>query len=164
MKDCTYEYSKVDNIRFLGKTSDELLSFSGAAALTKALVGMTDTAPLDMVVHVKATNPNAKVAGLERLYYRVSLDGVEITDGTTEESILIVPGQTVDVPIRMGVDLKALLNSDDRAIVGKAIKTLLHINKEPIEVRVDMKPMIRFGSGVITPKTFIPITFNYPEK
>lgn len=164
LKDCTYSYREVSDIQFLNMKQDEIVSFNGISAVTKALLGKTETVPWGMTVHINVTNPNNGTAALERLYYKVSLDSVQIADGQTEQSLVVVSGQTVDLPLKLSVDLKNALQSDKRAVLGKALKNVVGIGKEPTEIRVDLKPIFRFGSGLVASPAFIPVTFQYPDK
>ena len=43
LKDCTYEYEKLSDMTFLGMPKGDLLSISGIAKVTKALLGKTET-------------------------------------------------------------------------------------------------------------------------
>lgn len=163
LKDCNYEYKEVTDISFLGYKGKDILSFGGAAAVTKALLGKTETAPLGFTVHINVTNPNKTTAALERLNYKVSLDSVEIAEGQTEQSLVVISGQTVDLPLGLSVDLKSALQSEKRATLVKAVKNLIGMTAEPTEVKVQLKPIFRVGSGVIASPTYIPVTFLYPE-
>lgn len=164
LKDCTYDYKEVTDVGFLGYKGKDILSFSGAAAVTKALLGKTETAPLDFTVHINVTNPNKTTAALERLHYKVALDSVEIANGQTESSLVVISGQTVDLPLKLSVDMKTALQGDKRQTLVKALKNFIGMSSDPTQVTVQLKPIFRMGSGVVASPTYIPIQFNYPEK
>lgn len=163
LKDCTYEYKTVSDIRFLKLKAQDVATISGAATIGKALLGKSETAPLDMVVHIGVTNPNKGTAALERLYYKVYLDTVQVAEGQTTQSLIVSPGQTVDLPLQLSIDLKDVLKSEKRGVVGKAIKNVIGLGDEASKIRVDIKPIFKVGNGVMTAPMYIPVTFYYPE-
>jgi len=164
LKDCDYSYHNISDVRFMDMSTSELKSFSGIAAVTKALLGKTETVPLDFTVHLNVHNPNKTTAALERLYYIVSLDSVEIAAGSTDESLIVVQDATVDMPLKLQVDLKTALKGEQKQVLINAVKNFVGINTEPTEVLVQLRPIIRFGSGVINSPKYIPVRFTYTGK
>lgn len=164
LKDCTYAYKEVTDVSFLGYKGKDILSFSGAAAVTKALLGKTETAPLNFTVHIGVTNPNRTTAALERLHYKVALDSVEIANGQTESSLVVISGHTADLPLKLSVDMKNALQGEKRQILVKALKNFIGMTSEPTNVTVQLKPIFRMGSGVVASPAYIPVKFSYPEK
>lgn len=164
LKDCDYSYDKLTDVSFMNMTTSELLSFSGAAKMASGLLGKTETVPLGFTIHLKVNNPNQRTASMERLYYKVSLDSVEVADGNTTEPFMVAGGTTADLPLRLNLDVKNLLQSDKRAVLTKTIKNFVGVNAEPTNVTVQLKPTINMGGTPITSPAYIPIKFQYTGK
>lgn len=163
---CNYEYSSFDNLRFLNKSPRELLTISGAATVTAALLGKSETAPLDMTVHVQIINPDEKkTAELKELYYQVQLDSVYVGEGRSLQSITIGPKDTVDLPLQLGVDLKKVIKGEQKSVVTKAVKGMIGMTSEPTRVTLLLQPTIQIGkNGAYTYPKFIPVSFNIGGK
>lgn len=163
LKDCRYTYAKMTDVSFLGMTSADMLTLTGPARLAVGLLGKSD-APLDFTIHLNIYNPNQTTAAMEALYYRVLLDSVQVTEGSMKESFMVVGGATEDLPIKLSVDMKALLHSDNRPVITRAIKNIIGLNADPTNVTVLLKPTVRMGSSLVTSPVFIPVNFTYTGK
>lgn len=163
LKDCRYTYAKMTDVSFLGMTSADMLTLTGPARLAVGLLGKSD-APLDFTIHLNVYNPNQTTAAMEALYYRVLLDSVQVTEGSMKESFMVVGGATEDLPIKLSVDMKALLHSDNRPVITRAIKNIIGLNADPTNVTVLLKPTVRMGSSLVTSPVFIPVNFTYTGK
>lgn len=163
LKDCRYTYAKMTDVSFLGMTSADMLTLTGPARLAVGLLGKSD-APLDFTIHLNVYNPNQTTAAMEALYYRVLLDSVQVTEGSMKESFMVVGGATEDLPIKLSVDMKALLRSDNRPVITRAIKNIIGLNADPTNVTVLLKPTVRMGSSLVTSPVFIPVNFTYTGK
>ena len=163
LKDCRYTYAKMTDVSFLGMTSADMLTLTGPARLAVGLLGKSD-APLDFTIHLNVYNPNQTTAAMEALYYRVLLDSVQVTEGSMKESFMVVGGATEDLPLKISVDMKALLHSDNRPVITRAIKNIIGLNADPTNVTVLLKPTVRMGSSLVTSPVFIPVNFTYTGK
>ena len=163
LKDCRYTYAKMTDVSFLGMTSADMLTLTGPAKLAVGLLGKSE-APLDFTIHLNVYNPNQTTAAMEALYYRVLLDSVQVTEGSMKESFMVVGGATEDLPIKLSVDMKALLHSDNRPVITRAIKNMIGLNADPTNVTVLLKPTVRMGSSLVTSPVFIPVNFTYTGK
>ena len=163
LKDCRYTYAKMTHVSFLGMTSADMLTQTGPAKLAVGLLGKSE-APLDFTIHLNVYNPNQTTAAMEALYYRVLLDSVQVTEGSMKESFMVVGGATEDLPIKLSVDMKALLHSDNRPVITRAIKNMIGLNADPTNVTVLLKPTVRMGSSLVTSPVFIPVNFTYTGK
>ena len=163
LKDCRYTYAKMTDVSFLGMTSADMLTLTGPARLAVGLLGKSE-APLDFTIHLNVYNPNQTTAAMEALYYRVLLDSVQVTEGSMKESFMVVGGATEDLPIKLSVDMKALLHSDNRPVITRAIKNMIGLNADPTNVTVLLKPTVRMGSSLVTSPVFIPVNFTYTGK
>jgi len=160
LKDCKYAYSRMSDITFMNMGTTELMSFGGAAKLAVGLLG-NSPAPLGFTIHLRVTNPNQTTAAMESLYYKVILDSVEVAEGNSIEPFMVVGGGEADLPLKINVDMKSLLQSDKRATITKVIRNLVGVSNEPTDVNVLLKPTIRIGNAQVTSPVFIPVSFVY---
>lgn len=164
LKDCTYDYDKISDITFNGMTMSELRSISGIAKLSKFMVKPTEGAMLGFTVHMKVTNPNNGVASLERLFYTVALDSIEVGEGYSAEPFSVLGGATADLPLKVKVSLNQLLSSEARPTMIKTIKNLMGRGDVPTVVTVNLRPVIRVGTVALGIPKAIPLRFNYGGK
>lgn len=164
LKDCKFTYDKLTDISLCGYQGKDMVSITGIATITKALLGKTETIPMDMTIHLNVQNPNQTTAALEKLYYKVALDSVEIAQGNTSQSFIVPGGETAKLPLRISVDLKQSFTGERRTVLTKALKNMAGISSDPTEVNVQIRPTVRLGSGVVTSPKYIPIRFTYTGK
>lgn len=160
LKDCTYTYDRITNVTFLGLEKRDLISFTGAARMGKALLGKADEVPLGFTLHLKVDNPNKMTASVDRVFYTVMLDTIQVASGCSNEA-LIVPSETqVDFPMQFSFDLKTLLSSGSYPTLANLVKNFIGIGKEPTMVTIQLKPVIRVnGVALGVPR---PITLTFP--
>lgn len=98
----------------------EDLGIADVARLTTALA--RQEAPLSMVVHVAARNPEgnrqARVTGLE---WQLFLQDRETIAGGLPTSIAIPPGSTADIPLEMHLNLVDFFQGNARDLVNLAL-------------------------------------------
>lgn len=164
LKDCTYDYKRISDVKFLNMTQKELVSISGIAKATAALLGKSSEVPLGFTVHMDVTNPNKKIASVERIYYVVELDTIQVASGCTTDP-LVVPGETtVDLPLRFVFDLKSLLNGGAYPTLGNLVKNFIGLGDTPTNVTVHLKPVIRVGTVAMGIPKPIALHFTYGGK
>lgn len=164
LKDCTYTYSHISDVRFLNMTQKELVSIGGVVRTTQALAGKTDKVPLSFTIHMQVHNPNKGTASMDRLFYTVSLDSIQIAEGNSSDNFTVAGGFTVDLPLRLHLDLKTLLQKESSASVKNVLMNFLGMSDTPSLVTLNLRPVIRIaGSSLGIPKG-IPVSFYYGAK
>ena len=164
LKDCQYAYSHVSDVQFLNMDKRDLVSITGIARITSALAGRSEKVPLSFTVHMKVSNPNKGTASMDRLFYTVSLDSIEIAEGSNTESFTVAGGCSADLPLRLHLDLKALLQRNSSPTVRNVIKNFLGLSDTPSLVTINLRPVIRVaGTSMGVPRS-IPISFYYGGK
>ena len=163
LKDCKYTYSRMTDITFMGMNTNQMATFGGAAQLAMGLLGNTP-APLGFTIHLNVTNPNQTNAAVESMYYKVGLDSIEVADGALEEPFVVPAGGDADLPLKISVDVKNLLQSEKRATMTKVIRNLVGVSNEPTDVIVQLKPTIRVGNSTMTSPVYFPVKFVYSGK
>lgn len=159
--DCNYEYNHVDNFSFLRMEQRELLSFAGIAKVTKFIAAPEEDATLGFTIHLKVTNPNKGTASMERLFYTVAIDGVEMGDGCMEQPFEVLGGTSADLPLKLNVNLNRLLAKENRPVLTNTLKNLIGKSKEPTMITVNLRPIIRVAGVPLGVPKAIPLTFPY---
>lgn len=164
LKDCRYTYDRVTNVTFLGLPSDDLLSFTGIYRVGEALLGKSEEVPLGFTVHLKVDNPNKRIASVDKVFYTVHLDSIQVASGSTTEP-LIVPGETqVDFPLRFVFDLKTMLKSGSYPTLAKLVKNFIGMGDESTQVTIGLKPVIRVGGVAVSMPKPVKLQFAYGGK
>lgn len=164
LKDCTYRYDKVDDITFLGMPKSEIVSVTGIYKVTRALVGATDEVPLGFTLYLKVSNPNKRIASVDKIFYSVDLDSIQIAQGSCTENLTVAPESTVILPLRLEMELKSLLSSRSHASLGNVIRNFIGLTAEPTVVTVQLRPVIRVAGVAMSVPKSIPIKFTYGGK
>ena len=158
---CEFKLIDVQDVRIAGisvgnKRGSADLNFGDAARLGIALTG--STLPLTFNLNVEAHNPNAQVAGLNRLEWILYIDDIEMVNGVNEEPITIPAQGSTMIPLRMNIDLR-------KALSGKSGQSLLNFgfnlagaNGEPTRIKLKAKPTILVGKFPIAYPGYITIT------
>ena len=116
--------------------------------------------PLEFTLHVGAENPadNAAAAQLVSLDWTLFLDGTETISGIYNDDRQIPPGQRVDLPITMSLDLVDFFGrnvGDLATLVGN----LAGVESRRQTIRLDAQPSINTALGPIRYPGVISIEF-----
>lgn len=164
LKDCTYSYSHISDVTFMDMTSKDRRSISGVTMMTRALLGKTDKVTMGCTIHLNVTNPNKQTASMDRLFYTVALDSIQIAEGSNAEAFIVAGESTADMALVVSVDVKTLMAQHSRATVINVLKNFLNMSDTPTLVTVNLRPVIRVaGVPMAIPKA-IPLTFHYGGK
>lgn len=162
---CDFSYSKINQVNFMNVDLSNGFTLAGMQQMLGAFTGNNKAIPLGFTVHLNVKNPNAETASLEKMAYKVSLDGVEMTEGVTTAPFTVAGKSSAVLSLPVRLDLKQLLSGESRTAVTKVIKNFVGINAEPVNVKVQIKPSFRVGKkGHITFPGYVPVSFQYSGK
>jgi hypothetical protein len=109
----TFAFAGVSDVRFVGipigpGSGSGSLGIADAARLAAAIIAKQ--APMDMVVHVSATNPpeNKVTARMVDLGWTLFVEDHQALTGQLGSAVSIPPGRTADVPLTAHFDLLQL--------------------------------------------------------
>ena len=104
--------------------------------------------PLDMVVHVRAANPEDNVqARLVQMDWTLFLEDRETVGGRLAESFVLPPGEPVDVPVPVRVDLLEFFDGSLSEMVNLALA--IAGEGAPSRVRLEAVPTVETPLGPI---------------
>ena len=126
------------NIQKVSSFSD--LSFMDAANITKTLLG--GELPLTFNLNIAAKNPNSATAAMQKMNWILYIDDNEITQGILDQPVNIPPGQTVNIPLAIKLDLKKLFNDKTKNSLLNFAFNLADAGDYPTRVKLAIKPTI----------------------
>lgn len=164
LKNCEYQFSKITDVTFLDMNRNERLSVVGIARVTQALLGKTEQVRLGCTIHIRVANPNKSAASVDRVFYTISLDSIQVAEGSTKEPFIVAGQSNSDLALKISVDLKQLLQSKMRNALGRAVKNFLGMSDTPSIVGITLKPIVRVGGTAISIPAPIQIRCQYGGK
>ena len=164
LKDCTYEYSHVSDVTFLGMTRSELLSLSGIARVTRFVGNPTEEVKVGFTLHLKVSNPNQGIASMERLYYTVCLDdSLQVAEGAVPENFTVLGGTSANLALPLSFSMNQLFFGQAKASFRKLALNMINRGDSPSRITVNLRPVIRVGGAAMSVPKSIPLTFEYPS-
>jgi hypothetical protein len=146
LRDVDFELARVNDVRVAGMRIDARHAAADVPPEETAMLAATALSghlPLECEVVVRATNPpsNPVTAELLRMDWTLLLDGRKTVGGRVARRYTIPPGDSVDVPVHVAVDLFDML--------GHQLPTLLRLaaalsgdGRSPIDARLQLNPYL----------------------
>ncbi len=154
LRNVRFAFASVSDVRFAGVpigpgTNFSQLGLTDLARVSAALVAKR--APLELVAHVNATNPeeNLVAARMLELGWKFYGQDQETLAGRIGEPVVIERGQTVDVPVAVGIDLMKVKSGTARELFDLAVAIA---GNGPIrqDLKLELTPTIDTAIGPIT--------------
>jgi LEA14-like dessication related protein len=161
MINCKYNYKSISGLTVSGMNLSNGLSLTSIPKLTSILTGSASSIPLDFTLNLNVENPNQSAAMLQGLQYVLSIDGIQFTTGSLNQSLNIGAGQTQTLPLNIGVDLASLMKSNSKDAVVDIAKNFLGIGSKASNVSLQLKPSFNIGGQNITSPVYIPVSFSF---
>lgn len=162
LREVDFEPTRVTGVRLAGMPLDDVESVEDLSPAELAAVAagtLAGTAPLEFDVLVRASNPatNPVAAQVLRMDWMLLLEGKDAVGGTVDRRYTIAPGQAVDVPVHVAVDLADL--------VGRHAGTLLRLGMAlaeggdtPVDLSLRVAPTVDTPlGGMRIPSITIPL-------
>ena len=163
LKDCTYEYSHVSDVTFLGMTRSELMSLQGIARVTRFVGNPTEEVKVGFTLHLKVSNPNKGIASMERLYYTVCLDdSLQVAEGAVPENFTVLGGTSANLALPLSFSMNQLFFGQGKASFRNLALNMINRGDSPSRITVNLRPVIRVGGAAMSVPKSIPLTFEYP--
>jgi LEA14-like dessication related protein len=164
-KNCNYELVNLSNTAVAGVSLAGLQNVNNlnAASLLKVTTAiMSGNLPLSATVNVKATNPNAKMAQVEKLEWAIDLNNTNILTGNVNQRISVPAngGQTV-IPFNFQMDVMKLVKKGEKNDnIINFVNNVLRTGEGSSTVTIRIKPTVSVGgknisTGYITLKKSI---------
>lgn len=161
MVNCEYNYKSISGLTVSGINVSNGLSLTAIPKITSILTGSASSIPLNFNLNLDIKNPNQSAAMLQGLQYILSIDGIQFTTGSINQSLNIAAGQTQTLPLSIGVDLASLMKSNSKDAVVDIAKNFLGMGSKKSEVSLQLKPSFNVGGTSIASPIYIPVSFSF---
>lgn len=158
---CEYNYKSITGLSISGMNLSNGLSLTSIPKVTSILNGSASSIPLDFVLNLDVKNPNQSAAIMNGLQYIISIDDIQFTTGSLNQTLNIAAGQTQTLPLTIGVDLASLMKSNSKDAVTEIAKNFLGIGSKKSNVKLQLKPTFNVGNVPITSPVYIPVSFTF---
>lgn len=148
-----FALDRVSGLRLAGVRLDGVRTIGDVSAIDIARVAAavaTDDVPLEFLLHVEATNPesNSVDARLVALDWTLLLEDRETISGILERGVVLPPGQPVDVPLEVSLNLTDFVEGSARDLVELAL-SLAGAGGEPKDLALRATPTVETALGPI---------------
>jgi len=161
MINCEYKYKSISALSIDGINASNGLSLTAIPKITSILSGNASSIPLDFTLNLDVKNPNESAAMLHGMQYILSIDGIQFTSGSLNQSLNIASGQSQTLPLRIGVDLATLMRSNSKDAIVDIAKNFVGIGSKKSEVSLQLKPTFMIGNTPISSPMYIPVSFSF---
>jgi hypothetical protein len=153
LRSVEFDLDRVSNAHLAGVSLDRVqsvnqLSSTDLARVAAALV--RGELPFEFTLHVGAENPeeNRVEARLVDFDWTLFLENRETISGTFDQRVLMPPGQRVDIPIEMRLDLLQFFDRGATDAIELALN-LIGAGGRPKQIAVEAVPTIQTPLGPI---------------
>jgi LEA14-like dessication related protein len=161
MTQCKYAYHSISNLSLSGMDLSNGISLAYIPRITSILTGASSSVPLNFTLNLDVNNPNLSAALLHGLQYMLSIDNVNFTSGTLQQSLDIPAGGSQLLPLVIGLDLNTLLKGESKDAVVNIAKNFIGIGNQPSNVTFRIKPTFMIGNVPVTAPDYIPVSFSF---
>jgi hypothetical protein len=164
MSQSNYSFNSISNVQLgglnLGNASS--ISLSNIASVATLLAGGgQQPIPFNMVLNMNVENPNPVAAILSGLGFDIAINDMHLTSGNINQPIQIDAGQTVVLPISIGVDIRDLISQHSQQQVSSTISSFLGITNNAANVTVRLRPTLMVGNVPVPSPVAIPVSFSF---
>lgn len=158
---CEYSYKSISGMSISGMNLSNGLSVTSIPKVTSILTGSATSIPLNFILNLNIKNPNKSAAMLNGLQYVISIDDIQFTTGSVDQTLNIAAGQTQTLPLSIGVDLATLMKNNSKDAVLNIAKNLVGMGSQKSNVSVQLKPTFMIGTVPVTSPIYIPVSFSF---
>lgn len=158
---CQYSFNSIGNLSIAGINANNGLSITSIPKVTSILMGTASSIPLDFTLNLNVKNPNTSSALLNGIAYTLSIDNIEFTKGSVNQSMNIGAGQTQNLPPSIGVDLATLMKKNSKDAVSEITKNFLGIGSRKSNVSLQLRPTFMIGDSKVASPVAIPVNFSF---
>lgn len=165
---CEFRMVSVKGVNLAGIPIKEGLSVSdlGLVDLAKLQGAFAKgTLPLGLTLNLEARNPNPSKASMNRMAWRLSMDGNELTTGTLEKEVTVPPdGGVGAIPLVMEMDLRQVLSGKSFDSMVNLALNLAGEGSKPTRVGLKVKPSIQVAGRTLDYPGYVTLTRDFGGK
>ena len=159
-KNCEFKLQSIEQATLGGVDVTNIRSAADLSTGDKARIlaaYATGSLPLNMRVNLQVTNPNAELAALNALDYKILVDGNEIATGATTERIEVPANSTTTVTLPIAADARKVVANGGAEALGGFALGLADRNRQPTRVTIAVRPSVKFLGSTIKSPNYITI-------
>lgn len=161
---CKYDFNSISALNLAGMDLSRGINAMQVLQLTPILTGQATSIPLNFTLNLDVANPNQSAAMLHGLQYILSIDDVQFTTGTVNQSLNVPAGGKQILPLTIGLDLATLLKGETKDAVQNIVKNFIGINNQQSQVTLQIRPTFMIGDRAIASPVYIPVRFSFGGK
>jgi hypothetical protein len=151
LRQVAFSLDRVSDVRVAGVAlgnRDSYADFSVSEIARIAAAVSNRNVPLGMIVHVEAQNPpdNNVTARMMELDWTLFIEDRKTVDGKLPGTYLLPPGEPVDIPVGVELDMMDFFGGGARELVNLALAVG---GQGTAEVRLEARPTIETSLGPI---------------
>ena len=146
LSQCGFNFVGVSNFSVAGVSLDKIsspsqLSLTDVAAIMSAITNKT--AQISFDANIKINNPSANAATVNKLAWKVNLDGEELLEGVHTQPIVVKANGSTQTSIRATVDAAKVLKNNSIESIYNLYKNLTgKVTDKESNVVLKVKPTI----------------------
>jgi hypothetical protein len=157
---CSFRIRDVQDMALAGVNVQDVQSFSDfdfveTGRITTAL--LSGDLPLTFTLNIEIQNPNQEQALMNELEWILFIDDAEITKGTINKKIEIIPGGINVLPVGLNLDLLELLSGESSSSIMNFGLNLSGNGGTPSRMKLKIKPSIYVSGKRISYPGYISI-------
>lgn len=159
-KECTFALQSIEQATLGGVDVTNVRSAADLSGADRARILAAYGAgslPLAMRVNLQVTNPNAELAALNALDYKVLIDGNEVATGATTQRIEVAPNSTAVVTLPINADVRRAVANGGLESVGNFALGLADRNRQPTRLTFAVRPSVKFLGATFKKANYITI-------
>lgn len=154
LRQVAFSLGRVGGARLAGVPLERIASYRDLSAADAARLGLAvarNDFPFEFTLDVRAVNPssNTSNARMIRMGWTLLLDQKETIRGTVDSSLILPPGDTVMIPLRMKLDLREFFDGGAEEIFNLAAG-LAGAQADPTRVALEVIPRVDTPAGPIS--------------
>lgn len=159
-KNCTFALQAVEQATLGGvdvtsvRSPADLSPGDRARVLAAYAAG---TLPLNLRMRLQVTNPNAALAALNALDYKILVDGREIATGATTERLEVPGNSTATVVLPVNADVRQAVAAGGLESVGNFALGLADRNRQPTRLSIAIRPTVKFLGATLKSPDYITV-------
>ena len=164
MKKCEYSFKSITNVTISGINVSNGISVTNTAKIALLLSDLNQAIPLNFLLTLDVKNPTDSEAAFRGIMYKITIDGINFSEGAVNEPFNVAAGETKPLPIKIGTDISELIKKNSKDAVINMVKNFIGLGKDKTKVHVELKPKFLVGGKVVTSPAAFPIDFTFGGK
>ncbi len=164
MLNCNYSYNSISGLTLSGINVSNGISVAAIPKITSILAGTASSIPLNFTLNLNVNNPNQTEAIFNGMQYILSIDGIQFTSGSVNQTMNIAAGKTQTLPMSIGVDLMQLMNNNSKDAVTNIARNFIGIGSDKSKVTLKIKPTFMIKDVPVSWPSYIPVEFAFGGK